>query len=117
MGTYWLGGWESIYFYVCLPFVYVPVFIRHQRLQFCHLAFTQQNALFCGAFLFLSPMFTLLPLLLFLLPSLPSGLGIHAVVTYFIVDKMGGNFKLLIDQYILKLVPKPIMDQVEAKLK
>lgn len=45
------------------------------------------------------------------------GLGIHAVVTYFIVDKMGGNFKMLIDQYILKLVPKPIMDQVEAKMK
>ena len=50
-------------------------------------------------------------------PSLPPGLGIHGVVTYFVVDKMGGNFKLLVDQYILKLVPKPIMDQVEAKLK
>lgn len=55
-------------------------------------------------------------------PSLPSfpflqGLGIHGVVTYFVVDKLGGNFKLLVDQYILKLVPKPIMEKVEAKLK
>jgi hypothetical protein len=50
-------------------------------------------------------------------PSLQPGLGIHGVVTYFVVDKLGGNFKLLVDQYILKLVPKPIMEKVEAKLK
>jgi hypothetical protein len=46
-----------------------------------------------------------------------TGVGIHGAVTYFIVDKLNGNFKLLADTYILKFVPKPLMENLEAKMK
>ena len=42
---------------------------------------------------------------------------IHGAVTFFLVDKLGGNFKQLADQYIIKFIPKTAVEKIEAKLK
>lgn len=52
-------------------------------------------------------------------PSTPAhspntALSIHGVVTYFLVDKLGGSWSQLSDEYVWRLIPEPIKAKAKA---